>query len=120
MPCPLRSRAGARAPFGRLDRFALGDKFSVELGELAPLVLAKRRRIPNEGPEPQVPGTRALGIGDGGVEARQLVRRRVTVTDGSQETTIEKMTQDPLVRYVMVRDGSAGCYGFRVERQEAS
>jgi hypothetical protein len=55
-----------------------------------------------------------------GYDRDQLVRRRVTVTDGSQETTIEKMMQDPLVRYVMVRDGSAGCYGFRVERQEAS
>ena len=55
-----------------------------------------------------------------GYDRNQLVRRRETVTDGSQETTIEKMMQDPLVRYVMVRDGSAGCYDFRVERQEAS
>jgi hypothetical protein len=55
-----------------------------------------------------------------GYDRDQLVRRRETVTDGSQEATIEKMMQDPLVRYVIVRDGSAGCYDFRVERQEAS
>jgi hypothetical protein len=53
-----------------------------------------------------------------GYDRDQLVRRRETVTDGSQETAIEKMMQDQLVRYVMVRDGSAGCYGFRVERRK--
>jgi|SRR5271170_2465090 len=53
-----------------------------------------------------------------GYDGDQRVRRRETVTDGSQETAIEEMMQDPLVRYVMVRDGSAGCYDFRVERRE--
>jgi hypothetical protein len=53
-----------------------------------------------------------------GYDRDQLVRRRETVTDGSQEKTIENIMQDPLVRYVMVRDGVAGCYDFRVERRE--
>jgi hypothetical protein len=53
-----------------------------------------------------------------GYDRDQFVRRREMVTDGSQENTIERIMQDPLVRYVMVRDGTAGCYDFRVERRE--
>jgi hypothetical protein len=48
----------------------------------------------------------------------QMVRRRETVEDGSQEKMIEEMMQDPLIRYVMVRDGKAGCFDLRVERRE--
>jgi hypothetical protein len=53
-----------------------------------------------------------------GYDAEQMVRRRETVADGSQEATIQEMMRDPLVRYVMVRDGSAGCFDLRVERRE--
>lgn len=53
-----------------------------------------------------------------GYDETQLVRRRETVTDGSQQSVIEEMMRDPLVRYVMVRDGKAGCFDLRVERQE--
>jgi hypothetical protein len=52
-----------------------------------------------------------------GYDEDQLVRRRETVTDGSQEAVIGEMMSDPLVRYVMVRDGKAGCFDLRVERQ---
>jgi hypothetical protein len=53
-----------------------------------------------------------------GYDAEQIVRRRETVTDGSQEATIQEMMSDPLIRYVMVRDGKAGCFDLRVERRE--
>jgi Protein of unknown function (DUF1203) len=55
-----------------------------------------------------------------GYDRDQLVRRREKVTDGSQEQAIENIMHDPLVCYVMVRDGSAGCYDFRVERREGT
>ena len=48
----------------------------------------------------------------------QIVRRRERVSDCSQERMLEEMMGDPLIRYVMVRDAKAGCYDFRVERQE--
>jgi len=53
-----------------------------------------------------------------GYDEKQMVRRRETVTDGSQETAIEEMMADPLIRYVMVRDAKAGCFDLRVERRE--
>jgi len=53
-----------------------------------------------------------------GYDAYQIVRRRETVTAGSQPATVERIMRDPLVRYIMVRDGKAGCYDFRVERRE--
>jgi hypothetical protein len=53
-----------------------------------------------------------------GYDGEQMVRRRETVTDGSQETAIEEMMADPLIRYVMVRDAKAGCFDLRVERRE--
>jgi hypothetical protein len=53
-----------------------------------------------------------------GYDVEQIVRRRKTVTDGSQEATIQEMMSDPLIRYVMVRDGKAGCFDLRVERRE--
>ena len=52
-----------------------------------------------------------------GYDEEQLVRRREAVTDGSQEAVIREMMSDPLVRYVMVRDGKAGCFDLRVERR---
>jgi Protein of unknown function (DUF1203) len=54
-----------------------------------------------------------------GYDAEPMVRRREAVADGSQEATIQEMLHDPLVRYVIVRDGKAGCFDFRVERVEA-
>ncbi len=53
-----------------------------------------------------------------GYDTEQMVRQRKTVSDGSHETAIAEMMRDPLVRYVMVRDGNAGCYDFRVERRQ--
>jgi hypothetical protein len=53
-----------------------------------------------------------------GYDAEQMVRRREKVTDGSQAAVIEEMMRDPQVRYVMVRDGQAGCFDLRVERRE--
>jgi hypothetical protein len=55
-----------------------------------------------------------------GYDGEQMVRRRETVTDGSQEATIQEMMRDPLIRYVMVLDGKAGCFDLRVERKEES
>jgi Protein of unknown function (DUF1203) len=53
-----------------------------------------------------------------GYDAEQMVRRRKRVTDGSQEEAIREMMRDPLIQYVMVRDGDAGCFDLRVERRE--
>ena len=53
-----------------------------------------------------------------GYDADQMVRRRKMVTDGSQESAVREMMSDPLIRYVMVRDGNAGCFDLRVERRE--
>jgi hypothetical protein len=53
-----------------------------------------------------------------GYDAEQMVRRRERVTDGSQEEAIREMMRDPLIQYVMVRDGDAGCFDLRVERRE--
>jgi hypothetical protein len=52
-----------------------------------------------------------------GYDADQMVRRRDVAADGSQEVIIKEMMCDPLVRYVMVRDGKAGCFDLRVERR---
>lgn len=53
-----------------------------------------------------------------GYDDRQIVRRRERVSDCSQQSMLEEMMSDPLIQYVMVRDAKAGCYDFRVERQE--
>ena len=53
-----------------------------------------------------------------GYDAEQMVRRREMVTDGSQQTRIQEMMRDPLIGYVMVRDGNAGCFDLRVERRK--
>jgi Protein of unknown function (DUF1203) len=53
-----------------------------------------------------------------GYDAEQMVRRPERVTDGSHEGAIREMLRDPQVRYVMVRDGKAGCFDLRVERWE--
>jgi hypothetical protein len=55
-----------------------------------------------------------------GYDAEQMIRRRETVTDRSQEATIQRMMCDPLIRYVMVRDATAGCFDLRVERRGES
>lgn len=55
-----------------------------------------------------------------GYDKEQIVRLRKIVTDQSQETAIRKMMSDPLICYVMVRDGQAGCFDLRVERREDS
>ena len=52
-----------------------------------------------------------------GYDEEQMVRTRRMVTDGSQQAAIEEMMGDPIIRYVMVRDGEAGCFDFRVERR---
>jgi hypothetical protein len=54
-----------------------------------------------------------------GYDGEQMIRTRRTVMDGSQERAIEEMMADPLIRYVMVRDGQAGCFDLRVERRES-
>jgi hypothetical protein len=46
----------------------------------------------------------------------QMILRREVVLDGSQESALEEIMRDPLVRYVLVRDAEAGCFDFRVER----
>ena len=60
-----------------------------------------------------------FGVVLDGYDAEQMVRRRETVTDGSQEATIQKMMCDPLIRYVMVRDATAGCFDLRVEKDNS-
>jgi Protein of unknown function (DUF1203) len=52
-----------------------------------------------------------------GYDADQMIRRREVAADGAQESGIEKMLRDPLIRYVMVRDAKAGCFDLRVERR---
>jgi hypothetical protein len=52
-----------------------------------------------------------------GYDESQLVVRRETVLDGSQEAALDRLFDDERVRYVMVRDAKAGCYDFRVERK---
>ena len=59
-----------------------------------------------------------FGVVLDGYDEEQMVRRRERATDGTQESVIEEMLRDPKVRYVMVRDGQAGCFDFRVERRE--
>jgi hypothetical protein len=57
-----------------------------------------------------------FGVVLDGYDAKQMIRRRETVADGSQEATIQEMMCDPLIRYVMVRDAEAGCFDLRVEK----
>jgi hypothetical protein len=52
-------------------------------------------------------------------DGEQMIRRRETVMDGSQEATLEAMMCDPLIRYVMVRDATAGCFDLRVEKDNS-
>lgn len=52
------------------------------------------------------------------VEQRLMTQRRAAA--GDQVTEIMRVFEDASVRYVMVRDGEAGCFDFRVERMEAS
>jgi hypothetical protein len=59
-----------------------------------------------------------FGVVLDGYDGDQMVRRREAAAAGSQETAIEEMMRDPLVRYVMVRDAKAGCFDLRVERWE--
>jgi hypothetical protein len=51
-------------------------------------------------------------------EQRLMTQRRAAA--GEQETVIAEIFGDASVRYVMVRDGEAGCFDFRVERMEVS
>ena len=60
-----------------------------------------------------------FGVVLDGYDAEQMVRRRETVKDGSQEATIQEMMCDPLIRYVMVRDMEAGCFDLRVEKDDS-
>jgi hypothetical protein len=60
-----------------------------------------------------------FGVVLDGYDAEQMVRRRETVSDGSQEATIQEMMCDPLIRYVMVRDATAGCFDLRVEKDNS-
>jgi hypothetical protein len=60
-----------------------------------------------------------FGVVLDGYDAEQMVRRRETVTNGSQEATIQEMMCDPLIRYVMVRDATAGCFDLRVEKNNS-
>lgn len=50
------------------------------------------------------------------VEQRLVTQRRVDA--GDQEAVIGKIFDDASVRYVLVRDGEAGCFDFRVERMD--
>jgi Protein of unknown function (DUF1203) len=50
------------------------------------------------------------------VEQKLLTQGRAAA--GEQETAIARIFEDVSVRYVMVRDGEAGCFDFRVERME--
>lgn len=51
-------------------------------------------------------------------EQRLMTQRRATA--GEQEAVIAEIFKDISVSYVMVRDGEAGCFDFRVERMEVS
>ncbi|MEG9436414.1 DUF1203 domain-containing protein [Edaphobacter sp. HDX4] len=51
-------------------------------------------------------------------EQRLLTQRRAV--PGQQQPTIASIFEDAAVRYVIVREGEAGCFDFRVERMEVS
>ncbi|CAN5460840.1 DUF1203 domain-containing protein [soil metagenome] len=51
-----------------------------------------------------------------GYDARQMLVRREVLLDGTQEDALQAMFEEDAIRYVQVRDGEAGCYDFRVER----
>jgi hypothetical protein len=61
-----------------------------------------------------------FGVVLDGYDGEQMIRRRETVVDGSQEATIREMMCDPLIRYVMVRDATAGFFDLRVERRQTA
>lgn len=71
-------------------------------------------RYPEDGTYPEslrdVPAV-LCAYGDG----RKLLEE-IHITDGTQPATVDSLLQRPEVRYVHVRDLSAGCYDFRVER----
>ena len=54
-----------------------------------------------------------------GYDAQQFVQRREIVTNGSHVAALRRVLDDPIVRYVMVRDVKAGYFDFRVERGES-
>jgi len=47
---------------------------------------------------------------------RLVTQRRAAA--GGQEAAIAEIFADASIQYVMVRDGEAGCFDFRVERME--
>jgi hypothetical protein len=51
-------------------------------------------------------------------EQRLLTERRAAA--GDQEAEIARIFEDVSVQYVLVRDGEAGCFDFRVERMEVA
>jgi hypothetical protein len=53
-----------------------------------------------------------------GYDGEQMIWRRETVTDRSQERLLEEMLIDPLVQYVMVCDAAARCFDFCIGRAE--
>jgi hypothetical protein len=64
------------------------------------------------------PRLREFGAVLDGYDSSQRVARRELVTDGAQEKVLMNMFTDVAIRYILVRDLSAGCYDFRVERRE--
>jgi len=53
---------------------------------------------------------------DAYAKGRRLLSETVA-TEGSQPEIIQRLFENPEVQYVHVRDKSAGCYDFRVERR---
>jgi len=51
-------------------------------------------------------------------EQRLLIERKAAAGEQAQE--IARIFEDAAVQYVLVRDGEAGCFDFRVERMEIS
>ena len=56
----------------------------------------------------------ALALVAYGGERKMLVEERVA--DGNVDPVLNRFLENPEVRYVHVRDTSAGCYDFRIER----
>lgn len=48
--------------------------------------------------------------------AQQKLLAEEHVDDGSQPSVVESFLADEAVRYVHVRDKSAGCFEFRIQR----
>jgi hypothetical protein len=51
-------------------------------------------------------------------EQRLLIERKAAA--GEQPSEIARIFEDAAVQYVLVRDGEAGCFDFRVERMEVA